>query len=83
MSRYVWIGLAATVTAAAAATTAAAAAAGDGGGGGSGVCPQENQHQGKELLNTMVHLPIEVVFNLLFMQENFMNEIYMMKKTYG
>ncbi|KAG0724938.1 GRAM domain-containing protein 1A [Chionoecetes opilio] len=47
-----------------------------------GGCPQENQHQGKELLNTVVQLPIEIVFNLLFMQEQFMVDVYSMKKTY-
>lgn len=47
-----------------------------------GGCPQENQHQGKEVLNSVVQLPIEVVFNLLFTQEQFMIDVYGMKKTY-
>lgn len=48
---------------------------------GSG-CPQENQHQGKELLYTVVALPIDMVFNLLFVQEHFMTDVYTVKKTY-
>ncbi|XP_050712780.1 protein Aster-A-like isoform X3 [Eriocheir sinensis] len=50
--------------------------------GGGGGCPQENQHAGKELLNAAVPLPIEMVFNLLFQQEQFMLDVYTMKKTY-
>ncbi|XP_063885702.1 protein Aster-B-like isoform X1 [Scylla paramamosain] len=48
---------------------------------GSG-CPQENQHQGKELLYTVVALPIDMVFNLLFVQDHFMTDVYTIKKTY-
>ncbi|KAK7072829.1 Protein Aster-B [Halocaridina rubra] len=44
-------------------------------------CPLESQHVGKELLNTLVQLPIDAVFTLLFVQEQFMIDVYQAKKT--
>ncbi|KAK4317545.1 hypothetical protein Pmani_011389 [Petrolisthes manimaculis] len=55
---------------------------GVGGGGGATSCPKESQHQGKELLNTVVALPIEAVFNFLFTHDQFMVDVYSIKKTY-
>ncbi|KAK3878069.1 hypothetical protein Pcinc_017281 [Petrolisthes cinctipes] len=55
---------------------------GGGGGGGATSCPKDSQHLGKELLNTVVALPIEAVFNFLFTHDQFMVDVYSIKKTY-
>ncbi|XP_045593808.2 protein Aster-C isoform X1 [Procambarus clarkii] len=45
-------------------------------------CPLEEHHEGKELLNTLIMLPVDKVFNLIFIQEQFMVDVYNTKKTY-
>ncbi|XP_042231302.1 protein Aster-C-like [Homarus americanus] len=45
-------------------------------------CPGEEQHQGKEAINVVIALPVDTVFDLLFVQEQFMLDIYSVRKTY-
>ncbi|XP_064077576.1 protein Aster-B-like [Macrobrachium nipponense] len=46
-----------------------------------GNCPLESQHVGTELLNVVVDLPLDSVFTTLFVQEQFMTDVYLAKKT--
>lgn len=51
--------------------------------GGSCSCPLEEHHQGKELLNTVIPLSVDTTYNLLAMQDQFMIDVYNIRKTYG
>ncbi|CAL4135750.1 unnamed protein product, partial [Meganyctiphanes norvegica] len=45
-------------------------------------CPVADSHEGRELLNVVVALPVDQVFTLMFVHQQFMIDVYNNKKTY-
>ncbi|KAG7163502.1 Aster-C-like [Homarus americanus] len=43
----------------------------------------EVQHQGKEVINSFVHLPVDTVFNLVFLHDRFMADVLSARKVTG
>ncbi|XP_042231303.1 protein Aster-C-like [Homarus americanus] len=41
----------------------------------------EVQHQGKEVINSFVHLPVDTVFNLVFLHDRFMADVLSARKV--
>ncbi|KAK8735456.1 hypothetical protein OTU49_005397, partial [Cherax quadricarinatus] len=45
------------------------------------LCPLEEQHQGRAVLNTVIQLPVDAVFNYLFLHKEFMGDVLAARKV--